>query len=232
MLKMDGTPVVVTGAMRTAHMPGADGPANLSAAIRVAASPACRNLGALVVMNDEIHAARHVTKGHSSNPAAFRSERGPIGRVVEGRPEVIWQPRATVVRDFTLDEACTPRPARVFHIPAEIDDDGSLVMAAQEIGCDGIVISGMGGGHVAPAMVPALATAAAKLPVVLTSKCPAGGVLANTYGYAGAEIDLMARGLIRAGHLTPAKAHAALTFLLRHDQPIAAIRAFFLSFGG
>lgn len=55
-------PVVITGAMRNPSLPGADGPANLLAAVQVAASDAARGLGTLIVFGDEIHAARFVTK--------------------------------------------------------------------------------------------------------------------------------------------------------------------------
>ena len=86
-------PVVVTGAMRTPSTPGADGPANLIAAVQVAADPAARGLGALVVLSDEIHAAAHVAKTHSSATDAFTSPGfGPIGRVVEGRVHISARP--------------------------------------------------------------------------------------------------------------------------------------------
>jgi L-asparaginase len=225
-------PVVVTGAMRGAGTPGADGPANLSAAIQTAASPACRGLGVIVVVNDELHAARFVAKGHSSNPAAFVSDPGPIGRIIEGRPEVLLRPRTLALETFAADTIRAAPPRCVVHIPAEIDDDGALVRALLETGCDGIVVSGMGGGHVAPMMVPPLASAAARLPVILTTKCPRGGGLGASYGYAGAEIDLAGRGLIRAGWLTPSKARAALVLLLRSGRGDQEIRAFFSGFAG
>src|SRR5919205_611580 len=86
-------PVVVTGAMRNPTLPGADGPANLLASIQVAASEAARGLGAVVVLNDEIHAARFVRKTHTSNPATFRSHPvGPVGWVSEGVPRVVLRP--------------------------------------------------------------------------------------------------------------------------------------------
>ncbi|WP_202977764.1 asparaginase domain-containing protein [Nocardioides daphniae] len=73
-------PVVFTGALRTPDSPGADGPANLLAAVRVAVAEQARGLGVVAVLNDEVHAARLVRKTHSSNPAAFSSPgAGPFG---------------------------------------------------------------------------------------------------------------------------------------------------------
>ncbi len=75
-------PVVLTGAMRTATQVGYDGFANLAAAVRVAATPNARDLGALVVLNDEVHAARFVTKSHTLSVGTFQSPAwGPLGRV-------------------------------------------------------------------------------------------------------------------------------------------------------
>ncbi|MCG8504275.1 MAG: asparaginase, partial [Sphingomonadales bacterium] len=83
----DGSvPVAVTGAMRNPTQVGGDGPANLLAAVCVAASGETAEHGVVVVMNDEIHTARHVTKAHRFNVAAFASpDTGPIGWVAEGR---------------------------------------------------------------------------------------------------------------------------------------------------
>ncbi len=226
------TPLVITGAMRAPHQPGADGPANLLAAISTAANLDCRGLGTLVVMNDEVHAARYVTKRHSSSPAAFFSDPGPLGPIVEGCPQILFRPAAGPSLNTLPDRAQSHVFPKVAHISAEIGDDGRLVEAALDLGCAGLIVSGMGGGHVPPAMVPALTLAAEMIPVVLTSKCLGGGVLTGTYGYAGAEIDLLERGLISAGHLSASKAHAALTLTLHRGCTISEIRILFGKLNG
>ncbi|HEY5104166.1 MAG TPA: asparaginase, partial [Acidimicrobiales bacterium] len=84
-------PVVVTGAMRNPSLPGADGPANILAAVRVAASRDAAGSGTLVVFNDEIHAARFVRKTHSSSPSTFHSPTcGPLGWIVEDRTRLVF----------------------------------------------------------------------------------------------------------------------------------------------
>jgi L-asparaginase len=204
-------PVIVTGAMRTAVTPGADGPANLLAAVRVASCNEARGLGCLVVMNDEIHAARFVRKTHTSHPGAFASPlAGPLGWVVEDRVRILHRP-AGVARTTS---AMASAPVRVALLTACLGDDGVVVDAL----CDrvnGIVVQAMGGGHVAPDLADALERAARQIPVVLASRCLGGEVLAQTYGFAGGEIDLRRRGLCSAGWLDGIKARVLLTLVLR-----------------
>ena len=208
-----GMPVVVTGAMRNPTVPGTDGPANILAAVQVAASPLARGLGCLVVLNDEIHAARYVRKLHTSNPAAFASSpAGPLGWLAEGTVHIANRPDP--MPGVALSEH--PRHAQVALLTIGLGDEGMLVDAAADGGFDGLVVEAMGGGHVPTRVADALQRAAQRLPVVLASRTGAGEVLARTYGFAGGEIDLQRRGLLRAGRLDGIKARVLLTLILRH----------------
>jgi L-asparaginase len=205
-------PVVVTGAMRNPTLPGADGPANLLAAIQVASSDAARGLGALVVLNDEIHAARFVRKAHTSNPATFSSHPvGPVGWVSEGVPRVVLRP--TGRHKVTLSEDA--QDGRVALLTIALGDDGRLLPTVEREGYAGLVIEAMGGGHVPSVMVEALEELAGEMPVILASRTKAGEVLHSTYGFVGSETDLLERGLINAGPLDGLKARLFLTLLLR-----------------
>ena len=216
-------PVVMTGAMRGADAPGADGPANLLAAARLAASDTARGLGTLVVLNYDIHAARFVQKTHTTLPSAFASPLvGPIGAVAEGRPRI----HARVDRLPVLPAADGP-PAPVALVTWAMGDDGRVLQALPGLGYRGAVIAGMGAGHVPAEAAEAVGALAARMPVVLASRSAAGPVFTGTYGYPGGEIDLIARGAIPAGMLGALKARLLLGLALRGGGARdAAVRVF------
>lgn len=233
-------PVVVTGAMRNPMALSADGPANLMSAVQVAASDAARGLGCVVVMNDEVHAARFVRKTHTSNPAAFTSPNaGPLGWIVEGRVRIVTRVLPTpcvervTVASITLGESPSQSDAQVVLLTTGLGDDGTAVDLVRE-GIDGMVIDATGGGHVSIATADALERAARRIPVILASRSLAGETLSKTYGFVGSEIDLQRRGLIRAGWLDGVKARVLLTLLLRrgHTEPARIGKAFEVWGGG
>ena len=204
-------PVIVTGAMRAGAEPGADGQANLLGAVRVAADAAARGLGALAVFGDAVHSARFVGKSHTVAPAALTSYPGPLGWIIEGRLHLLVRPERRRVPSIR------PNPdvaTAVYTLGADIGGNGRLVTAAMGAGADGLVVLGMGAGHVAPGMVAALEAAATECPVILARSVADGPILEASYGYAGAEMDLLSRGLIGGGWLNPRKAHALLSLLI------------------
>lgn len=227
LLYAEQAPLVVTGAMRAPRLAGADGPANLLAAVTVAASPNARGLGVLVVFNDQVFDPARVRKSHSTSTSAFTApDTGALGIVAEGALRLLavpaHKPRPLAA---TLD-----RPARVALYPATLGDDGTLLeVLVNQV--DGMVIAGFGVGHVPETWVPVLAEAAQRIPVVLASRTGAGTTLTHAYGFDGSEKDLLSRGLIGAGHLDPYKARHLLTVLLRSGAGTDVIRATFAPAG-
>lgn len=217
-------PVVVTGAMRNPMLAGADGPANLLAAVQVANASEARDAGTLVVFNDEIHAARFVRKTHTSSPSTFRSvTAGPLGWVVEGRPRIAFRPAP--LPHIALPTGPSIPPVALLKLG--LGDDGRLIEAVGSLGYAGLVVEGFGGGHVPAHTVPALERLAREIPVVLASRTGGGEVLRETYGFAGSERDLLARGLICAGFLDGLKARVLLSLRLVLDSDPESVRTQF-----
>jgi L-asparaginase len=201
-------PVVLTGALRNPTLPSPDGAANLLAACRVAATPETAALGPLVVLNDEVHAARFATKTHTSRPSTFASPgAGPLGEIVEGRVDLWFRPLWT---DYLgRPESLDGHSVELIRVAAGIDD--RLLRTAIANQPDGIVLEGFGGGHLPVSLLPALDDAlAAGIAVVIATRGVAGPNLERTYRMEGAETDLIERGALTAGALAGHKARLRL----------------------
>lgn len=211
-------PVVFTGAQRRADDPSSDGPRNLADAVRVAADPAARGLGALIVFDQEIHAARDASKTHTSRVGAFTSaEHGKLGEI-DG-DEVIIQRRPIrrgVIETSRIDPC-------VDLIKTAMGCDDRLVRFAAESGARAIVLEAFGRGNAPPAVTEAVAQVIRRgVHVAITSRAPQGRV-APIYGRGGGA-DLAAAGALFAGDLSSIKTRVLLAVLLGAGADPATIR--------
>jgi L-asparaginase len=212
-------PIVFTGAQRSADEPDGDGPRNLMGAIRAAASPAAAGLGAMICFNDELHAARDVTKTHTSAVQTFQSyDHGKIG-LIDGDRVVI-------------DRRPVRRPSYVVERLEERVDLAKLVLGldarpiddAIAAGTKAIVLEAFGLGNTTREVANGVKRAiAAGVPVVVTSRCPVGQVK-PVYGGGGGGRDLEEMGAIYAGDLTGVKARILLMVLLADGPSMAELR--------
>ena len=192
-------PIIFTAAMRHPASQGADGPANLLAAVQVACQV---EKGVYVVMHGELHDPSIVQKCHTSDLDAFQSENGPIGTVVQG---LVTLSRSLCVLP-TIDKGRLNSPYRVALLSPALDDTPWQLEAALNQNFDAMVIASFGGGHVSELWADALRSVACKMPIILASRVGRGRILTSTYGYKGAEIDLINAGLVPAGRLDARKA--------------------------
>ncbi len=203
-------PLIVTGAMRTPRVAGADGPANLLAAVRTVIEPNSRSRGVLVVMNDTIHSARWVRKSDALSVETFASgDIGVQGRVVEGVPNYFQRPPTRLL----APAAKRPFP-KIALLAAAMGDDGDLADAAVAAGYEGIVVSAFGAGHVSAAFADRIERLSRQVPVLIATRTGGGRTATHTYGFAGSEIDLVRRGALLCEWLSPVKARLVLGSLL------------------
>lgn len=217
-----GRPVVLVGAMRPANGLGADGPANLAEAVRVAADPASRGRGVLVVLNDEVHAARRVAKAHTADVGAFRSSPGgPIGAASPAAVRYFEQAAASARSGaYRLPPGSLPRVAILY---AHADMDARDVEAVLQPDVAGIVLAGVGAGNASAQALTALAAAARRGVVVVRSSRVGEGAVERDI-----EIDDGRLGFVAAGDLNPQKSRVLLQLLLAGGvtSPAAVQRAF------
>lgn len=206
-------PVVLTGAMRSSNEIGSDGLYNLISSIRVAISEEAQGKGVLVVLNDEIHTAKNVTKTHTSNVSTFQSPQyGPIGIVTK---RGIRFHHAPIQKEHYDIHGITKQ---VILLKAHAGMDSTLLFALNDLPCDGLVIEALGQGNLPPAAIPGIEALAAKgIPIVLVSRC-FNGIAQDVYGYEGGGKDLKKFGLIFSNGLNGQKARIKLLIALESNK--------------
>ena len=219
-------PVVFTGAQRAADTPDPDGPRNIADAVRIAASPAAIGLGAMIAFEQEFHAARDVTKTHTSRVDTFASgEHGKLGEIDGERVSVHRRP--LLRKTFVAERV----ESRVDLIKLVMGSDDRFLRFAADNGTKGIVIEGFGRGNATPAAAKGIAEIiTAGIPVIVTSRCPRGRVR-PIYGNGGAR-DLERAGAIFAGDLSGPKARVLAAVMLGGGLSSEAMREDFDLLGG
>ncbi|VVN42799.1 putative L-asparaginase periplasmic [Pseudomonas fluorescens] len=203
-------PLVLTGAMRSASQAGADGPANLLDACRVALAESSRQRGVQVVMSGQIHSANAVRKTDSLAVQAFSSPgTGPAGLLLEDRVRYLRPPPLRSVLPLPIQTT-----HRIALLEASLSADSLLLESILGLGYDGLVIAGFGAGHVSGNWAEGIEIIAREIPVIIATRTGSGSTAHSTYGFKGGEIDLTRRGAVMAGFLCPRKARILLWLLV------------------
>jgi L-asparaginase len=206
-------PVVFSGSMRAADEVGFDGPRTL--AVAVAADSACRGLGVLVVLDDEIHAAREVEKQATSGLNAFQSPgRGPIGRVGGQVPRVCLGRRPRRGMQIRVDRLET----EVALVACAMGIGSAPIDAALSAGARGIVFAALGSGDLPGAMVPGVERALGLGVTLVVARSVASGRVGPRYADPGEGRWLADRGVRFAGDLNAVKARIKLMMVLGAEQ--------------
>lgn len=215
-------PIVVTGAMRSSNEIGSDGLYNLIESIRVASQEEAIGKGVLVVLNDEIHTAKNVTKTHTSNVSTFQSPQyGPIGTITK---RSINFHHAPTNKECYRIESITKKVAL---IKAYAGMDSALLLAINELSYDGVVIEALGQGNLPPAAAAGIKLLIENhIPVVLVSRC-FNGIVQDIYGYEGGGKKLKDLGVIFSNGLNGQKARLKLLIALSYTSDIKEVENIF-----
>jgi L-asparaginase len=217
-------PIVIVGAQRPASALSSDAGLNLVNAVRTAASPDARGLGVLVCLNDEIQAAREVTKTSTGRLHTFRSpDFGVLGQADGDRVSFYRRPLRRVAPDTEFDIRTLEALPRVDITYAYTGGDGAATRAFMAAGAKGIVAAAFAPGMLPPTEFEALKSAiAAGVVVVLATRVGSGRAFASS--------KLRDAGLIAADNLNPQKARILLALALTRTSDPDRIREFYATY--
>ena len=215
-------PIVVVGSQRPYSGLSSDAQMNLVGAVRVAGSADARGLGVLVLLNDEIQAAREVTKASTLRLETFRShDLGMLGYAdPDGRIAIYRRPARRHAPDTEFDVRGRTELPRVDVAASYAGADGTAIRAFVAAGARAIVSAALPPGVTTPGEAEALDEARRRgVLVVISSRAGSGRVLPRT--------SLRRRGFVVADNLNPQKARVlAMLALTRTDDPVEAQRIF------
>ncbi len=208
-MKIPPIPIVLTGAMRSSNELGSDGVYNYLSALRVASDDKSADKGVLVVMNDEIHAAKYVTKTHTTNVGTFQTPtHGPLGLVM--KQEILYFKTAEPRVRFDLEHIQGLVP--IISAYAGMTDELIDMLDLEQL--DGLVIQAFGAGNVPKETAQKLENLLQKgIPVALVSRC-FNGIAEPVYAYQGGGVELQRAGVFFVKELNAQKARLKLLIAL------------------
>jgi L-asparaginase len=215
-------PIIVTGAMRSSNEIGSDGLYNLIESVRVSINDAAKGKGVLVVLNDEIHTAKNVTKTHTSNISTFQSPQyGPIGIIT--KRGIVFHHTPTIRECYNIESISK----NVILLKAYAGMDSTFLNAINDLGYDGVVIEALGQGNLPPRAVDGVKKLIDnKIPVVLVSRC-FNGIVQDIYGYEGGGKQLKDLGVIFSNGLNGQKARLKLLIALSYTNDMKEVENIF-----
>ena len=217
-------PIVVVGAQRPASALSTDAGMNLVNAVRTAAHPDSRGLGVLVCLNDEIQAAREVTKTSTARLQTFRSpDFGALGHADGDKLSYYRKPIRKAAPETEFDIRQLDALPRVDIAYSYAGNDGAATRAFVKAGAKGIVAAGFAPGMLAPAEMTAFKEAvAAGVTVVISSRAGSGRTFPSS--------KLVEAGFINADNLTPQKARILLALALTRTTDAGEIKRMFATY--
>ena len=214
-------PIVLTGAMRSSNELGSDGVYNYLSALRVASDDKAADKGVLVVMNDEIHAAKYVTKTHTTNVSTFQTPtHGPLGLIM--KHEILYFKTAEPRVRFDLDKIQGLVP--IIPVYAGMTEELLDLLPIDQL--DGLIIQAFGAGNVPKETAQKLnALIQEGLPIALVSRC-FNGIAEPVYAYEGGGVCLQNAGVFFVKELNAQKARLKLLIAINAGLRGEELRAY------
>ena len=214
-------PIVLTGAMRSSNELGSDVVYNYLSALRVASDDKAADKGVLVVMNDEIHAAKYVTKTHTTNVSTFQTPtHGPLGLIM--KHEILYFKTAEPRVRFDLDRIQGLVP--IIPVYAGMTEELLDLLPVDQL--DGLIIQAFGAGNVPKETAQKLnALIQEGLPIALVSRC-FNGIAEPVYAYEGGGVCLQNAGVFFVKELNAQKARLKLLIAINAGLRGEELRAY------